>query len=273
MTTEDLGNGVTMIRMQSRGTRRLGMQVCAYLVGDLLIDSGFAHIREPLLEALAGREIAAVCCTHSHEDHTGNCAAIAEAHGCTVYLRRAGELWDEGVRSLAPYRRAWWGPVDAFTPRELPETVASGDRRLEVIPTPGHSRTQVAFFERATGDVFTGDLFVSPGATAVLIWGNPWLEAESLRRVAALGPRRMLTGHAGVVDDPAALLELKAERIEEAARRSVELTAQGVSARAIVRRVFPRGHLKDRFFEALTSREFSRFNFVKAAARHAPVRP
>ena len=76
-----------------------------------------------------------------------------------------------------------WKPFDAL---EMPEVVESGGRRFEVIPTPGHARTQVALYERATGDVFTGDLVISPGAAAVLTWSNPWQEAESLRRVAAL---------------------------------------------------------------------------------------
>ena len=267
---DDVGNDVTRIRMQSLGAWTLGMEVSAYLVGDILVDTGFRYMREPLLAALAKREINLVCCSHSHEDHTGNCAVIAAAHDCPVYLRHADALWDEGICSLAPYRRIWWGRLDPFDTREMPDTVESGGRRFEVIPTPGHARTQVALYEAATGDVFTGDLVISPGAAAVLTWGNPWQEVESLRRVAALRPRRMLTGHGLIAEDPAPILELKAERIEDAARRSVELLARGIDPRLVVTRVFPRGAFKDRFFEWLTSREFSRLNFVLAADRHAP---
>jgi glyoxylase-like metal-dependent hydrolase (beta-lactamase superfamily II) len=213
-----------------------------------------------------------VLCSHSHEDHTGNCAAIAAAHHCPVYLRHADALWEEGVRSLAPYRKIWWGDVEPFDAEEMPEIIESGARRFEAIPAPGHALTQTALFESATGDVYTGDLVISPGAAAVLTWGNPWLEAQSLRRVAALRPRRMLTGHGVIADDPVPLLELKADRIEEAARASAKLMNDGVEPRDVVKRVFSRGAVKDRFFEWLTSREFSRLNFVLAAARHAPVR-
>jgi hypothetical protein len=80
----------------------------------------------------------------------------------------------------------------------------------------------------------------------------------------------MLTGHGLIIDDPASLLELKAERIEAAARRSVDMAADGLPPRRIVRRVFPKGRLKDRFLEILTSRQFSRLNFVRAAVRLAP---
>jgi glyoxylase-like metal-dependent hydrolase (beta-lactamase superfamily II) len=267
---DDVGNDVTRIRMTSLGTWSLGFEVSAYLVGDILIDTGFSYVREPLVAALADREINLVCCSHSHEDHTGNCAAIAVAHGCPVYLRHAEALWEEGVRRLAPYRLIWWGRVEPFEAIEMPDVVESGGRIFEVIPAPGHALTQAVLYEAETGDVFTGDLVISPGAAAVLTWGNPWQEAVSLRRVAALRPRRMLTGHGLIAEDPVPLLELKAERIEKAARRSVELISGGVPPRDVVTRVFPRGTFKDRFFEWLTSREFSRLNFVLAAARHAP---
>jgi len=267
---ENAGGGVTRIWMPSIGTRLLGMEVNAYLVGDILIDTGYSYVREPLLAALEDREINLVCCTHGHEDHTGNCAAVAAAHQCAVYLRHPEARWEPGELPLKPYRRLWWGQVEDFSAQGMPEVVESGGRRLDVVPTPGHSRTQVAFYEAATGDVFTGDLFVSPGATAVLIWEDPWTAAASLRRVAALEPIRMLTGHGLVIDNPAPLLETKAERIEEAARLSVELTAKGLAPRQIVQKVFPNGQRKDRFFEWLTSREFSRLNFVLAAVRHAP---
>ena len=267
---DDVGNDVTRIRMLSLGARLLGFKVDAYLVGNILIDTGFSYVQSPLLAALEDRDIRVVCCTHNHEDHTGSCAAIAAAHDCPVYLRHAEALWEEGVGTLAPYRRLWWGTVEPFEPQEMPEVVEVGERRFQTVPAPGHSQTQVALFEEATGDVFTGDLFVSPGAAAVLIWEDPWAAVASLRRVAALEPRRMLTGHGLIAEDPAPLLELKAQRIEDAVRKSVELMSKGIAPREVVAEVFPRGALKDRFFEWMTSREFSRLNFVLAAVRHAP---
>ena len=106
----------------------------------------------------------------------------------------------------------------------------------------------------------------------MLIWEDPWAAVASLRRVAALEPRRMLTAHGLIADNPAAQLELKATRIEEAARRSLDFTAEGLPPRQVVRRVFANGAAKDRFFEWMTSREFSRLNFVLAAVRNAPGR-
>lgn len=257
--------------MESRWARLLGFEVNAYLFGNILIDSGFAHVERLIVEALSGYRIEAICCTHNHEDHIGNCAALASTHECPVYLRRPEAVWGEGVGDLVGYRQMWWGRPETFEPLEMPDAVESDGRLLTVIPAPGHSRTQVVLWEEATGVVVTGDLFVSPGATAVLTWENPWHAVASLRRVAALDPRRMLTGHGLVVDSPGHLLELKAERIESAARRSVALHEDGMDPRRIVREVFQRGAVKDRILKWLTENEFSRLNFVAAAIRHRPV--
>ena len=95
------------------------MEVSAYLVGDILVDTGFSYVREPLLAALEDREINVVCCTHSHEDHTGNCAAIADEHDCVVYLRDVDAPWEEGELPLKPYRRIWWGRVEEYMALEM----------------------------------------------------------------------------------------------------------------------------------------------------------
>jgi glyoxylase-like metal-dependent hydrolase (beta-lactamase superfamily II) len=266
--TDVVGAGTTRIRISSRWARMLGFDVSAYLVGGLLVDTGFAHVRRQILELLDGRRIAAVCCTHNHEDHTGNCGPIGDRHRCPVFLRHHRLRWGEGVRRLKPYRAWWWGAPGRFPAEEMPELVSDGDRRLRALPAPGHSATHVALWEEATATVFTGDLFIAPGASAVMVQENPYDLADSLRRVAAVEPRWMLTGHGLVVADPGPKLLAKAERIELAAARAVELHRAGMADRAIVRELFPNGNRRDRMIEALTQGEFSRLNFVRAAVEH-----
>ena len=41
---DDVGNDVTRIRMLSLGTWSLGFEVSAYLVGDILMDTGFSYV-------------------------------------------------------------------------------------------------------------------------------------------------------------------------------------------------------------------------------------
>jgi glyoxylase-like metal-dependent hydrolase (beta-lactamase superfamily II) len=268
--TDSVGEDITRIRITSRWAKLLGLEVTAYLVGDLLVDTGFRHVRRPVLDALAGSSISAICFTHNHEDHTGNCGPLVARHRCPAYLRNSGLSWGEGVRRLRPYRSWFWGSPGSLDVEEMPAVVEGAERRLRAIPTPGHSATHVALWEESTGTVFTGDLFISPGASAVMTQENPYDLAASLRRVAEVEPELMLTGHGLALAKPAVKLRTKADRIEKAAARAVELHRSGMADRDAVREVFSTGHRRDRVIEALTQGEFSRVNFVRAAVLHAP---
>ena len=270
MWTDSVGEDITRIRITSRWAKVLGFEVTAYLVGDLLVDTGFRHVRRPVLDALAGSSISAICFTHNHEDHTGNCGPLVARHRCPAYLRNSGLSWGEGVRRLRPYRSWFWGSPGSLDVEEMPAVVEGAERRLRAIPTPGHSATHVALWEESTGTVFTGDLYISPGASAVMTQENPYDLAASLRRVAEVEPELMLTGHGLALAKPAVKLRTKADRIEKAAARAVELHRSGMADRDAVREVFSTGHRRDRVIEALTQGEFSRVNFVRAAVLHAP---
>ena len=248
----------------------LGFEVSAYLVGDLLVDTGFAHVREQMLNVLDGRAIRAICFTHNHEDHTGNCQPLTERHRCPAYLRNQGLCWSEGVRRLKPYRAWFWGSPGRLEVEEMPDEIRGSERSLRALPADGHSTTHVALWEEATGTVFTGDLLVAPGASAVMTQENPYDLIDSLRRVAAVEPRLMLTGHGLVVENPASRLRSKADQVEGAAALVVELHGRGVPNRRIVDEIFRTGHRRDRFIQFLTQGEFSRINFVRAAVLHNP---
>jgi glyoxylase-like metal-dependent hydrolase (beta-lactamase superfamily II) len=266
--TDEVGDGIMRIRITSRWARLLGFEVSAYLVGDLLVDTGFAHVRSEVLDVLAGRSIHSICCTHNHEDHTGNCGPLQRIHGCPVYLGNAALRWGEGVRRLKPYRMWFWGSPGWYEAEDMPAEVVGAHRALRVLPAPGHSITHVALWEQATRTVFTGDLFIAPGASAVMVQENPYDLVDSLRRVADLEPQLMLTGHGLAIEDPAPRLRAKADSIVAAAARAVELHRTGMADREIVRTVFPTGNRRDRVIETLTQGEFSRLNFVRAAVRH-----
>lgn len=268
--TDEVGEGILRIRITSRWARMLGFEVSAYLVGDLLVDTGFAHVRHQMLSILDGRTIRAICLTHNHEDHSGNCGPLIQRHRCPAYLRNQGLRWSEGVRRLKPYRSWFWGAPGRLDLEEMPDEIRGSQRSLRALPAPGHSTTHVALWEESTGSVFTGDLFIAPGASAVMTQENPFDLVESLRRVADVEPRLMLTGHGLAVEDPASRLRVKADRVEAAAARAVELHAGGMPDRRIVHEVFSNGHRRDRSIQFLTQGEFSRINFVRAAVLHAP---
>ncbi|HEX3152715.1 MAG TPA: MBL fold metallo-hydrolase, partial [Gemmataceae bacterium] len=101
---------------------------------------------------------------------------------------------------------------------------------IAVVGTPGHSRDHVAYAMTLGKDtsptVFSGDAFASTGklwAPFTTDWDH-WTEAglkptyESLRKLAALKPKRLLPAHGETINkDCSAVLETTAKAVEEVA--------------------------------------------------------
>lgn len=180
---------------------------CCYAIGDervVLVDPGpLIDGQIERLEALvAGREVGAVCLTHAHSDHCGVAEQAARhfraplAASARTLARRSmsGRALEEGHRV----------PVDG------------GSATLEAIPTPGHSADHLAFMLRPGRAVFTGDLVLGSGSSAVLHPdGEVGACLASLSRVLSLRPGRLYPGHGPVVEDGEALIRhYRKHRIE-----------------------------------------------------------
>jgi glyoxylase-like metal-dependent hydrolase (beta-lactamase superfamily II) len=157
-----------------------------------LVDAGIgaaAHV-DAVAAALEGNALASILITHGHRDH---------ASGIPALLSR----WPSAtVFAAGPVHPAVHAVTDG-------NTIAAGDTRVRVIGTPGHAPDHLCFFDEQSRDLFCGDL-VRLGGTIVIPasqGGSVRLYLESLRRVRALGPQRLLPGHGPVVEDPAALID------------------------------------------------------------------
>src|SRR5690606_636398 len=79
-----------------------------YLVGEAelaVIDPGPAldeHV-EALVEAIAGRPVVAICCTHTHRDHSPAARPLAEATGAPVIGCAPLSLQTVGPRADAAF--------------------------------------------------------------------------------------------------------------------------------------------------------------------------
>ncbi len=130
-----------------------------WLVGDerevVVIDA--AHDHGPIVEAVAGRRVLAVVCTHGHNDHINAAPALADAVGAPIWLHPDDTmLWDAVHPSRAPDGTLADGGV-----------VTVADRRLEVLHTPGHSPGGCCLHDHELGMLFSGDTLFrgGPGAT------------------------------------------------------------------------------------------------------------
>src|SRR4051812_31429275 len=99
---------VERIRLASWGSRVAGMDVSAYLVDGILVDSGFPHARAALGRYLDERHVRGAVLTHYHEDHAGNAALIAQ-RGIPLTMARFTQERLIDPASIRAYRRVVWG--------------------------------------------------------------------------------------------------------------------------------------------------------------------
>lgn len=190
-----------------------------------LIDAGVGaaeHI-EAIAAALTGRSLVRVLVTHGHPDHASGVPALrARWPGLEVCAWLAGNSESHGL-------------ADG-------DSVMAGDRRLVAIHTPGHAPDHLCFWDAPRRDLFGGDMLIA--GTTVMIpagkGGSLRAYLESLERLAALRPDRILPAHGPVIDRP---LELIAQYVEHRRQREaqiLECLAAGIAdVDAIVARVYP----------------------------------
>jgi len=150
----------------------------------LLIDTGdiadpnVIPLAESVMRLLPGEGKAKlpllVVHTHRHLDHRAGDAQFAHFSNAQV----VGFDMDS-VRRYYPFTD--W-------PNGLAQ-VDLGDRTVDVIPTPGHNETEVTFYDRSTGLLFTGD-FLMP---ARLLIDDTNGDLASAERVAAFAKDRPIS--------------------------------------------------------------------------------
>jgi endoribonuclease LACTB2 len=252
--------GVARLRLRNWRGAAVGYDVSAYLLDDVLVDTGFAHARAAMLDVVRAIRPRGVVVTHWHEDHAGNVPALA-ATGLPMVMHEECEAVLRSRPAILPYRRIVWGRTPA-----LSQAIESFDPApLTVLPAPGHSTDHMVVWDAERRILVSGDLFLGVKVRVAHEHESPRTLVASLRTMAALEPRLLLDAHRGVVRNGAAQLRAKADWNEEAIAAIEQLGAEGVGVRAIVQRLFG----GESVVGWASMGEYSRTGFVRAVLREA----
>ena len=227
-----IGGGATIIDLRFQGRASIiGVCVLELKDGIALVDPGPEAKLGELTEGLAriGRsleDVRAVLLTHIHLDHATAAGAIAaRSPGARVYVHGVGAPhMADPTRLLASAERIYgdrmatlWGrfvPVLAEQLRVVDDddVVELGGRSFEVAYLPGHASHHVAYHEAATGTAWVGDVggIRIGGGPPLPVTPPPDIDVElwrdSIARVMAWSPDRIVPTHFGVYTDPASHL-------------------------------------------------------------------
>jgi len=222
--------------------RHLGHErlICAYLLGDVLIDCGPSTCAQTLYEALGDAPPRVLALTHVHLDHSGAAGTLVERWpGLEVWVHERGaphlidpsRLLKSATRLYGDDMERLWGEVLAV-PEGNVRTLRGGELldSLEVSYTPGHASHHVSYLDRRSRTAFVGDVagvrvapsgYVHPPTPPPDIDVELW--RESVARVRAWRPRRLAITHYGLFEDVDAQLDTLEYALERAAGLAREL--------------------------------------------------
>lgn len=201
----------------------LSSSVNAYLLeGErpVLIDAGFSGKAGGMEGNLSAFGVGTLLLTHLHRDHAGGAGALSRA-GFGVRLHRAETLlYADRIDGLSGVRYLRDG-----------ESVESPLGPLVALHTPGHARGHLCFHWEGEGILFSGDLVTGePSSWVGTPDGDMADYLASLRRIAGLPLRLLLSGHGPPVENPAEKIEAYIQRRLEREGDILRLLGNGEAA-------------------------------------------
>lgn len=216
------------------------LNVFCYVTDGVLIDTGGRSLHKQFASFLLEQDYDQAWITHHHEDHTGGAAFVIEARNVPIFIHKMSIEEAKSKPDYPLYRQLFWGRRKGFNALPFLDTMQSRNATWDIIETPGHSKDHLAFLNRQTGQLFTGDLYVSPKTKVIMQSENIPTIIESLNKVLKLNFDDVFCQHAGLVKNGRNMLSLKKEYLEEIQHQVLKLHQDGYSINKIQQQLFPK---------------------------------
>ncbi len=153
--------------------------------------------------AIGGASVCAICCTHTHRDHSPGAAPLAKRTGAQIAGCAPLVIESDEPRVDAPFDRE-------YAPDRVlrnGESLTGPDWTLTAIATPGHTSNHLCFALEESGALFTGD-HVMGWSTSVVVPpdGNMADYMASLSLLHERSDRIYYPAHGPAVEKPQQLV-------------------------------------------------------------------
>ncbi|MDQ0214013.1 glyoxylase-like metal-dependent hydrolase (beta-lactamase superfamily II) [Oikeobacillus pervagus] len=228
-----IGNGT--IRFQG-----VKLNVHCFVVDGVLIDTGAKSLEKEFKRFFSQQDIDQVVITHFHEDHTGNAAFLQKELQLPVYMNDKMLDYCKNEPDYPLYRKLFWGKRPPFHAKTIGKNFSSQNATWDVIETPGHAIDHLAFLNRETGQLFTGDLYCQERTKVVLREESIPTIIQSLKKVLTYDFGDVFCCHAGYLEDGRASLQKKLDYLLELQGEIIKLYEDGVSPSQMKKSLFPK---------------------------------
>ncbi len=142
--------------------------------------------------------------THCHIDHVGGASSLSDHYGCPVFIGSGDAPF---VRSADPdvtVSRMFGIPLEPIECQEVGQghIFDTGEHRLRVIDTPGHTPGGICLYDEVTGALFSGDTVFASGIGRTDLPGGSFRAlTESIVKLSNINIKTVYPGHGPVGAD------------------------------------------------------------------------
>ena len=179
-----------------------------------------------ILAAVGAAKVTAICCTHTHRDHSPAAAPLSAATGAPIIGCDRLALADDGPRADASFDTS-------YQPDRVlrdGEQLSGPDWTLTAVATPGHTSNHLCYALEESGALFTGD-HVMGWSTSVVAPPDGDMAAymASLNRLYNRSDRVYYPAHGAQVDKPQQLVRGMIGHRRQRERQILKLMTEGVA--------------------------------------------